>query len=93
MGDSSRKSVLEEVIAYSDDIIEYLKDQKDANILTQHLEHSKVLQSQCLADSNDVHSLLQGLIIALEKCKGFMFNLFSQITKCIYAPKQGWKYL
>ncbi|PSS32709.1 Myosin-2 like [Actinidia chinensis var. chinensis] len=59
MGDSSRKSVLEEVIAYSDDIIEYLKDQKDANILTQHLEHSKVLQSQCLADSNDVRSLLQ----------------------------------
>ncbi|XP_057512853.1 kinetochore protein SPC24 homolog isoform X2 [Actinidia eriantha] len=59
MGDSSTKNVVEEVIAYSDDIIEYLEVEKDANILTQHLEHSKVLQSQCLADSNDVRSLLQ----------------------------------
>ncbi|PSS34712.1 Clathrin heavy chain linker domain-containing protein [Actinidia chinensis var. chinensis] len=59
MGDSSTKNVVEEVIAYSDDIIEYLEVEKDANILTQHLEYSKVLQSQCLADSNDVRSLLQ----------------------------------
>ncbi|GMP85981.1 hypothetical protein CsSME_00038944 [Camellia sinensis var. sinensis] len=59
MGDLSRNTDVKSVIAYSDDLVGFLSDEKDVNNLTQHLEQSKVLQSQCDADYNDVLSLLQ----------------------------------
>ncbi|CAL5420378.1 unnamed protein product [Camellia sinensis] len=59
MGDLSRKTDVKSVIAYSDDLVGFLSDEKDVNNLTQHLEQSKVLQSQCDTDYNDVLSLLQ----------------------------------
>ncbi|KAL7169568.1 hypothetical protein ACSBR2_034575 [Camellia fascicularis] len=59
MGDLSRKTDVKSVIAFSDDLVGFLSDEKDVNNLTQHLEQSKVLQSQCNADYNDVLSLLQ----------------------------------
>ncbi|CAL5430592.1 unnamed protein product [Camellia sinensis] len=59
MGDLSRKIDVMTVIAVSDDFVGVLRDEKDVNNLTQHLEQSKALQSQCDADYNDVLSLLQ----------------------------------
>ncbi|THF99142.1 hypothetical protein TEA_022851 [Camellia sinensis var. sinensis] len=59
MGDLSRKIDVTTVIAVSDDFVGVLRDEKDVNDLTQHLEQSKALQSQCDADYNDVLSLLQ----------------------------------
>ncbi|GMP93273.1 hypothetical protein CsSME_00043178 [Camellia sinensis var. sinensis] len=59
MGDLSRKIDVTTVIAVSDDFVGVLRDEKDVNNLTQHLEQSKALQSQCDADYNDVLSLLQ----------------------------------
>ncbi|KAI7995748.1 hypothetical protein LOK49_LG11G00650 [Camellia lanceoleosa] len=59
MGDLSRKTDVKSVIAFSDDLVGFLSAEKDVNNLTQHLEQSKALQSQCDADYNDVLSLLQ----------------------------------
>ncbi|KAI7995744.1 hypothetical protein LOK49_LG11G00659 [Camellia lanceoleosa] len=59
MGDMSRKIDVTSVIAVSDDFVGVLRDEKDVNNLTQHLEQSKALQSQCDADYNDALGLLQ----------------------------------
>ncbi|CAL5430593.1 unnamed protein product [Camellia sinensis] len=59
MGDLSKKTDVKSVIAFSDDLVGFLSDERDVNNLTQHLEQSKALQSQCDTDYNDVLSLLQ----------------------------------
>ncbi|THF99138.1 hypothetical protein TEA_022847 [Camellia sinensis var. sinensis] len=61
MGDLSKKTDVKSVIAFSDDLVGFLSDEKDVNNLTQHLEQSKALQSQCDVDYNDVLSLLRAL--------------------------------
>ncbi|KAF7142881.1 hypothetical protein RHSIM_Rhsim05G0223600 [Rhododendron simsii] len=59
MGDSARKIDVEKVIAFGDDLVGCLKEEKDVKNLTQHLELSKALQSHCDADSKAVRNLLQ----------------------------------
>ncbi|KAG5550651.1 hypothetical protein RHGRI_015563 [Rhododendron griersonianum] len=59
MGDSTRKIDVEKLIAFGDDLVGCLKDEKDVKNLTQHLELSKALQSHCDADSKAVRNLLQ----------------------------------
>uniref|UniRef100_A0A5B7C9I4 Kinetochore protein Spc24 n=1 Tax=Davidia involucrata TaxID=16924 RepID=A0A5B7C9I4_DAVIN len=69
MGDLSRKINVEELISFSDDLVEFLKNGKDINNLTQCLEQSKALQSQCDADYNDVQNLLQDYQTKIDACK------------------------
>ncbi|KAA8517732.1 hypothetical protein F0562_015209 [Nyssa sinensis] len=69
MGDLSRKIDVEKLISFSDDLIEFLKNEKDINNLAQCLEQSKALQSHCDADYNDVQKLLQDYQTKIDACK------------------------
>lgn len=60
MGDISGNIDVDELISFSNDLVEFLRDKKDISNLNQILEHSKALQSSCAADFDEVHSLLQG---------------------------------
>ncbi|KAH7867468.1 hypothetical protein Vadar_033913 [Vaccinium darrowii] len=59
MGDLTRKIGVEELIAYSDDLVVCLKNERDINRLTQYLEQTRAVQSHCDADYNGVRNLLQ----------------------------------
>uniref|UniRef100_A0A5B7AEA9 Plectin-like n=1 Tax=Davidia involucrata TaxID=16924 RepID=A0A5B7AEA9_DAVIN len=69
MGDLSRKIDGEKLISFSDDLVEFLKNEKDINNLTQCLDQSKALQSQCDADYSDVLNLLQDYQTNIDACK------------------------
>lgn len=60
MGDSTRKIDVQKLIAFGNDLVGCLKEEKDVKNLTQHMELSKALQSHCNGDSKAVHNLRQG---------------------------------
>lgn len=61
----SRKIEVDKLISFSDDLVEFLKSERDINNLEHCLEQSKALQSQCDADYNDIQRSLQGLPLHL----------------------------
>lgn len=65
MGGISGNIDVDELISFSNDLVEFLRDKKDISNLNQILEHSRALQSSCAADFDDVHSLLQGYFPSL----------------------------
>ncbi|GLT66148.1 hypothetical protein SLA2020_385340 [Shorea laevis] len=69
MGDLVKKIDVEKLISYSNDLVEVLKDRKDVHNLNQCLQHSKVLQSQCDSDFNEVQRLLQEYQEKIDACK------------------------
>ena len=79
MGDSSKNVDVEQLIAYSDDLVRVLKDKRDINSFTQCLEHSKSLRSSCDSDFNQLQSSLQGPVLQ------FSFLLFFLNEKCRFV--------
>lgn len=69
MGDISGNIDVDELISFSNDLVEFLRDKKDISNLNQILEHSKALQSSCAADFDEVHSLLQDYQNKIDACK------------------------
>ncbi|KAK7834333.1 kinetochore protein spc24 like protein [Quercus suber] len=69
MGDSSKNVDVEQLIAYSDDLVRVLKDKRDINSFTQCLEHSKSLRSSCDSDFNQLQSSLQDYQKKIDVCK------------------------
>ncbi|KAK9286654.1 hypothetical protein L1049_015054 [Liquidambar formosana] len=69
MGDLSRKIDVEELISFSEDLVDFLKDKKDVNNLSQCLQQLKALQSSCAADFNDAQTLLQEYQKKIDACK------------------------
>lgn len=69
MGENSGKFEVEKLITYSDELIECLKNERDSSNLKQCLEQSKILQSQCDADFNNVQSSLQDYQKKIDMCK------------------------
>ncbi|CAK9150427.1 unnamed protein product [Ilex paraguariensis] len=68
MGDASKIDV-HKVISYSNDLVEFLNNQKDVNCLKHCLEQSKALQFQCHAHFNDVQSSIQDCEKKIDMCK------------------------
>ncbi|XP_047334247.1 kinetochore protein SPC24 homolog [Impatiens glandulifera] len=69
MANSSKKIDLEDLISYSNDLIQFLKDKKDSSNLAQQSEQSKSLYSQCDNVFNDVQNLVQGYQNKINECK------------------------
>ncbi|KAE9455448.1 hypothetical protein C3L33_12650, partial [Rhododendron williamsianum] len=63
MGDSTRKIDVQKLIAFGNDLVGCLKEEKDVKNLTQHMELSKALQSHCNGDSKAVHNLRQAVYL------------------------------
>ncbi|KZV17148.1 hypothetical protein F511_29455 [Dorcoceras hygrometricum] len=59
MEDTSRKMDMEELMKYCNNLIDFLKDDKDIIGLQHFLRHSKALQSQCDDDFNEVLSSIE----------------------------------
>lgn len=70
MGELSRKVDVDKLISYSDDLVEFLKDKRDVNNLTQCLDNFKSLQSSCDDDFNEVQIAIQG------SCLLFTFSVW-----------------
>ncbi|XVF55042.1 hypothetical protein PTKIN_Ptkin06aG0004800 [Pterospermum kingtungense] len=69
MGESARMIDIEELISYSNDLVEVLKDKSDINNLTQYFQLLNGLCSHCDSDSKEVHGLLQVYEEKIEACK------------------------
>ncbi|XP_073016244.1 kinetochore protein SPC24 homolog isoform X1 [Primulina eburnea] len=69
MGESSRKMDIEELMKYSNNLIDFLKDEKDIVGLQHFLRHSKALQSQCDKDLNEVQLSIEDYKKKIEACK------------------------
>ncbi|KAK4759385.1 hypothetical protein SAY87_022516 [Trapa incisa] len=69
MADSSRKTDLENLISYCDDLSRVLKDRKDMNNLAYCLQQSQALQSSCDTHSSEVQSFLQDYQRKIDECK------------------------
>ncbi|XP_059668052.1 kinetochore protein SPC24 homolog isoform X3 [Cornus florida] len=59
MGEFSRNTDMKELISFSNDLVEVLKNEKDTDDLSQCLGKSEALQSQCDADYSEVQILIQ----------------------------------
>ncbi|KAJ4704362.1 plectin-like [Melia azedarach] len=69
MGELSRKVDVDKLISYSDDLVEFLKDKRDVNNLTQCLDNFKSLQSSCDDDFNEVQIAIQDYQEKTDACK------------------------
>ncbi|KAL6987884.1 hypothetical protein U1Q18_013631 [Sarracenia purpurea var. burkii] len=80
MGDMSRKTDVEKAIAFSDDLVGFLRDKKDPFNLAQLLEQSNALQSQCDTDYNESHSLVQDYQKKIDASKKKIAEVKSEVA-------------
>ncbi|KAJ0475633.1 hypothetical protein HanRHA438_Chr13g0581861 [Helianthus annuus] len=66
MGD---KIDVEKLISYSDDLVQFLKNEKDINSLKHCVEQSDTLHSRCRSDHTGLHTSLQGYHKQIDACK------------------------
>ncbi|MFS7910608.1 hypothetical protein Hanom_Chr02g00108261 [Helianthus anomalus] len=69
MSDTSRGIDVEKLISYSDDLVKFLKKEKDINFLNHCVEGSNALRSRCLSDHAAVDTSLQGYHKKIDMCK------------------------
>ncbi|KAI3745470.1 hypothetical protein L1987_58584 [Smallanthus sonchifolius] len=69
MADISRKIDVEKLISYSDDLVQFLKNEKDINYLKHCVEHSDGLRSRCRSDHAGVQTSLEGYYKKIDVCK------------------------
>lgn len=60
MTEISRKLDVEKLISYSDDLVQFLKNEKDINDLKHSVEKSDTLRHRCRSDYAAVQSTLEG---------------------------------
>ncbi|KAI3804188.1 hypothetical protein L1987_32362 [Smallanthus sonchifolius] len=65
----ARKVDVEKLISYSDDLVQFLKTEKDINFLKHCVEQSDGLRSRCLSDYAGVQTSLQGYYKKIDMCK------------------------
>ncbi|KAL4588294.1 hypothetical protein LXL04_001177 [Taraxacum kok-saghyz] len=61
MSEISRKIDVQKLISYSDDLVQYLKNEKDINDLKHCVEKSDALRSRCRSDHAAVQSSLEAI--------------------------------
>ncbi|KAL8504890.1 hypothetical protein ACS0TY_016183 [Phlomoides rotata] len=69
MGDASRTINLEELMSYSDNLVGYLKDEKDVIDLKNFLRQAKTLRSQCDKDFNETQKSIEDYEKKIQACK------------------------
>ncbi|GFP92759.1 hypothetical protein PHJA_001420200 [Phtheirospermum japonicum] len=56
---------MEELMTYSNNLIELLKEEKDVAGLKNFLRQSEALESQCVKDSNEAQRSIEGYVIQI----------------------------
>ncbi|MCD7472832.1 hypothetical protein HAX54_014227 [Datura stramonium] len=69
MVDGSSKVDVEKLISFSNDLVKFLKDDKDVSCLKQCLEQSNALQSQCHSGYHALQSSIQDYQGKINACK------------------------
>ncbi|CAN4096748.1 unnamed protein product [Withania somnifera] len=69
MVDGSSNVDVEKLISFSNDLVQFLKDDKDVSFLKQSLEQSKALQSQCHSDYHSIHISILDYQGKINACK------------------------
>ncbi|KAL2541454.1 hypothetical protein Adt_02432 [Abeliophyllum distichum] len=69
MGETSRNVDMEELMTYSNNLVQILKSDKDINAAKQFLHKSKALQSQCDKDFYQVQKSIQEYEKKIDACK------------------------
>ncbi|KAL0374468.1 UNVERIFIED_CONTAM: Kinetochore protein SPC24 [Sesamum radiatum] len=69
MGETSRKMDMEELVTYGNNLIEFLKEDKDAVGLKHFLRQSEALHSQCVKDFNEVQKSIEDYEKKIDSCK------------------------
>ncbi|KAI3447816.1 hypothetical protein Pfo_004481 [Paulownia fortunei] len=69
MGEASRTINMEELMTYSNNLIEFLKEDKDIVGLKHFLHQSNALQSQCDKDFNEVQKSIEDYEKKIDTCK------------------------
>ncbi|XP_051130388.1 kinetochore protein SPC24 homolog [Andrographis paniculata] len=69
MDEKLRRMDMGELMSYGDNLIEILKEDKDAVSLKHFLRQSEALQSQCIKDYDEVHNSIEDYEKRIEACK------------------------
>ncbi|KAL7596280.1 hypothetical protein Lser_V15G31013 [Lactuca serriola] len=69
MTEISRKLDVEKLISYSDDLVQFLKNEKDINDLKHSVEKSDTLRHRCRSDYAAVQSTLEDYQKKIDLCK------------------------
>ncbi|PIN22986.1 hypothetical protein CDL12_04296 [Handroanthus impetiginosus] len=69
MGEPSRTINMEELMTYSNNLIEFLKEEKDIVGLKHFLHQSSALQTQCDKDLNEVQKSIEDYEKKIDACK------------------------
>ncbi|KAD0533620.1 hypothetical protein R6Q59_023370 [Mikania micrantha] len=65
----ARKIDVQKLISYSDDLVQFLKTEKDINSLNHCIERSDGIRSRCRSDHAALQTSVQGYHKNIEMCK------------------------
>ncbi|KAH6824705.1 hypothetical protein C2S53_009678 [Perilla frutescens var. hirtella] len=69
MGEASRTLNMEELMNYSNNLLEVLREEKDTQSLRHFLRQTKALQSQCDKDFSEVQKSVEDYEKKIHTCK------------------------
>lgn len=69
MGENSPQIDVNQLLSYCDDLVGVLRDKRDVNILTQCLEHSKLIHSASNSDFNSTQTSISDYQKKIDDCK------------------------